>query len=73
MMNYKQHDRAIEHLRKGADLLRKSKETVHLPDSNIVISNGAATLRDLKCERGQDITECKLAELIRYLADMMGD
>lgn len=75
----KQHDdpreKAIELLRQGADLLMKSKETVHLPDRDIVIQDGEITkcLLNPDSERGQDVKKSELADLIRYLADMMGN
>lgn len=63
-------EQAFKQLREALDFLEKSKETVHLPDNILEISEGEWSTNDNNI--GQDIKESKLADLMRYLADMMG-
>lgn len=64
-------EKALNLIKRGADMLKDSKEEVHLPDGLVQISGGEYELWNDEGESGQDIEEHKLADLIRYLADMM--
>ena len=62
-------EHAFKQLREALDFLGKSTETVHLPDNIIEISEGEWSTNDNNI--GQDIKESDLADLMRYLVDMM--
>lgn len=65
-------EETIKHLREAANILDRTGGIVRLPDDYIFIQEGHFGREELT-DSGQHVAEHDIADLVRYLADMMED